>query len=228
MSGRIFIFLVCCMGMFGCKEWYPEPTYPNLIKEYDDPQQMKFYGWKGNAKNRAGPVALEDVMWVVGSDHEGLISQVTNSNRFDSLVVAHGDDHWNRWLQVGGYMFRLTTGLHIVCDRDYDAGHPAGTLLDDLISVYYKGLDDFLVHGEYMLHFVTEQQKRNKWSFYEFEEMLSEFNLKRHKLIGSSFVFRLKKAPAVTGEYVFTCTWTNEDGKKLTASTDPLPIQGEE
>lgn len=226
MSGRIFIFLVCCMGMFGCKEWYPEPTYPNLIKEYDDPQQMKFYGWKGNAKNPAGPVALEDVMWVVGPDHEGLISQVTNSNRFDSLVVAHGDDHWNRWLQVGGYMFRLTTGLHIVCDRDYDAGHPAGTLLDDLISVYYTGLDDFLVHGEYMLHFVTEQQKRNKWSFYEFEEMLSEFNLKRHKLIGSSFVFRLKKAPAVTGEYVFTCTWTNEDGKKLTASTDPLPIQG--
>ena len=133
-------------------------------------------------------------MWVVGSDHEGLISQVTNSNRFDSLVVAHGDDHWNRWLQVGGYMFRVTTGLHIVCDRDYDAGHPAGTLLDDLISVYYKGLDDFLVHGEYLLHFVTEQQKRNKWSFYEFEEMLSEFNLKRHKLIGSSFVFRLKKS----------------------------------
>ena len=40
MSARIFIFLVCCMGMFGCKEWYPVPTYPNLIKEYDDPQQM--------------------------------------------------------------------------------------------------------------------------------------------------------------------------------------------
>lgn len=66
MSARIFIFLVCCMGMFGCKEWYPVPTYPNLIKEYDDPQQMKFYGWEGNAKTWQGPVALEDVMWVVG------------------------------------------------------------------------------------------------------------------------------------------------------------------
>lgn len=62
MSTRIFIFLVCCMGMFGCKEWYPEPTYPNLIKEYDDPQQMKFYGWKGTPKpGRAGCLGGCDV-----------------------------------------------------------------------------------------------------------------------------------------------------------------------
>lgn len=42
------------------------------------------------------------------------------------------------------------------------------------------------------------------------------------------FIFNLIKAPVETSDYVFTCTWTNEDGKKLTASTDPLRIQGEE
>lgn len=41
------------------------------------------------------------------------------------------------------------------------------------------------------------------------------------------FTFWLNKAPTETGDYVFTCTWINEDGKKLTASTDPLRIQGE-
>ena len=63
---------------------------------------------------------------------------------------------------------------------------------------------------------------------YKFEAPLSSFNQERHKLIPLRFECRLTKAPAETGEYVFTCTWTNEDGKKLTASTDPLRIQGEE
>ena len=74
---------------------------------------------------------------------------------------------------------------------------------------------------------VTDQQLQKGYTGYEFDAPLTEFNRKRLKLLSMLFTFWLNKAPTETGDYVFTCTWINEDGKKLTASTDPLRIQGE-
>ncbi len=231
-------------GTSGCsdsKEEVPNPDdlpiSEQLIRAYDDPQEMCCHDESGTTEII---VTLPDIKKkIVGSwsmisttclddNKKALITKENDPVRFDSLVKAHGDDHWNLWEKFLPCLFRETTGLHVVCDRDYDAGHPTGTLLDDLLLVHYYSLDSFLIHGEYVWSSLTEQQKPHNWTFYEFEDPLPEFNKTRHKLIAMIFIFNLIKAPVETSDYVFTCTWTNEDGKKLTASTDPLRIQGEE
>ena len=243
MKRWIIILLVLSVGGIGCsnseKPEEPEnpqvlPTRINLIGTYIDPQQVTCvdfidYRQLGFVQGQVLPYNV--VLWLFCdlTKEEDYITDHSHRERFDSLVQAHGDDHWNYWSQpIGACLFRETTGVHVVCDRDYDREHPAGTLLDDLVLVHYETLDHTLVGGEYLVD-VTDPQNvnNNNWLGYKFEAPLSSFNQERHKLIPLRFECRLTKAPAETGEYVFTCTWTNEDGKKLTTSTDPLRIQGE-
>ena len=212
----------------------PPPASEQLITEYDDPQEMIFGSWAKEI-DPVQPNPFTDAVWVICSGGwnplhrgQGWISRSSDPERFDSLVKAHGDTHWNRSDPISiPCMFRVTVSLHVVCNRDYDADHPTGTLLDDILTVKYRSADQILVDGEYVWTGVTDQQLQKGYTGYEFDAPLTEFNRKRLKLLSMLFTFWLNKAPTETGDYVFTCTWINEDGKKLTASTEPLRIQGE-
>ena len=210
---------------------------PQLIKLYDDPQGLvaeaseqqgfdKLHGFYPTGKT------MLDVRSTTFTDNAimqtCIINKSTQPERFDSLVRAHGDTHWNNWSTFGPpCMFRVTTGLHVTCDRDYDTNHLAGTLLDDLLTIHYMSADGILVDGEYILPSPAEEELKPNYQMGECDAKLNEFNNMRLKLVSLRFTLLFIKNPSATSDYVFTCTYTNEDGKKLTASTDPLRIQGE-
>ena len=96
-----------------------------------------------------------------------------------------------------------------------------------LLTIHYMSADGILVDGEYILPSPAEEELKPNYQMGECDAKLNEFNNMRLKLVSLRFTLLFIKNPSETSDYVFTCTYTNEDGKKLTASTDPLRIQGE-
>ena len=80
----------------------PPPASEQLITEYDDPQEMIFGSWAKEI-DPVQPNPFTDAVWVICSGGwnplhrgQGWISRSSDPERFDSLVKAHGDTHWNR------------------------------------------------------------------------------------------------------------------------------------
>lgn len=183
-------------------------------------------------------------IWSKADENDGLIhpvwghsfgeKELLNAAKFDSLCKAHDDLSYNQTTRtvVQSCLYRRTTGLHVVSDTDYDAQHPAGTYLDDIVTVRFKSAEDYLKTGYTSLKDYLGKTTGPDY-YYEglpvynlnLRENLSEFNEIQRKLIQFGFGFKLNKAPDRTDTHRFTITYTNEDGVELTGTTEPVTVR---
>ena len=157
-------------------------------------------------------------------------------NRYDSLCKAHKDTEYAKTImpysgwQFGPATYRRMT-IDVTSDTQYDAAHPAGTSLADIIDIRTNSAKEVIESGyDYK---VCETMTNYTCTTYELalghelKMPLEQFNREYRKLI-LSYRIRLnfKTAPDVTSTHRFTVTYRDEDGRVLTATAAPVTLQG--
>ena len=158
-------------------------------------------------------------------------------NRYDSLCKAHKDMEYSKkekhysGQQFGPATYRRMT-FDVTSDTQYDAAHPAGTSLADIIDIRTNSAKE-MIESDYDYRSVCETITNKIGTFYELafghklEMPLEQFNREYRKLI-LSYRIRLnfKTAPDITSTHRFTVTYRDEDGRVLTATAAPVTLQG--
>ena len=154
--------------------------------------------------------------------------------KYDSLVKAH-KDYYGKLTDLEDLMmralFRRIEGLHITSDQDYDEQHPAGTRLDDLMTIEFASADEYFACGfdDEAIPVWGETTKRLLSGYAAqmgkgFMQSLEEFNRTERRLVSSFFILRFDRAPRQEGPYRFTVHFSNEDGIQWEKTTDPIQL----
>lgn len=154
-------------------------------------------------------------------------------NRYDSLCKAHKDTEYSKKEKhYSGEQFPYATyrrmTLDVTSDEPYDATHPSGTSLADIIDIYAYSAKEMIDNG-YDYWSVCEKGEiyDNAINFGKKLDMsLTQFNEEYRKLIADNIKLRFKTAPDVTSTHRFTVTYRDEDGRVLTATAAPVTLQG--
>ena len=156
-------------------------------------------------------------------------------SRYDSLCKAHKDTEYSKKEKhYSGHQFIWATyrrmTLDVTSDTQYDAAHPAGTSLADIIDIRTNSAKEVIESGyDYK---VCETMTNYTGTTYELalghklEMPLEQFNREYRKLIADNIRLNLKTAPDVTSTHRFTVTYRDEDGRVLTATAAPVTLQG--
>ena len=157
-------------------------------------------------------------------------------NRYDSLCKAHKDMEYSKEIKhYAGHQFTWATyrrmTLDITSDTQYDAAHPAGTSLADMViinissakEIIESGYDENLCGKEINIY----GDEYPVLSFgYELRMPLKQFNEEYRKLVDCRMNIDFPVAPDVTSTHRFTVTYRDEDGRALTATAAPVTLQG--
>ena len=154
-------------------------------------------------------------------------------NRYDSLCKAHKDTEYSKKEKhYSGEQFPYATyrrmTLDVTSDAPYDATHPSGTSLADIIDIYAYSAKEMIDNG-YDYWSVCEKGEiyDNAINFGKKLDMsLTQFNEEYRKLIAYNIKLKFKTAPDVTSTHRFTVTYRDEDGRVLTATAAPVTLQG--
>lgn len=152
---------------------------------------------------------------------------------FDSLSTAHKDTEFQKsaystrkFLYMTAFR-RLT--LDVVSDAPYDAAHPAGTSLADIITVRFPSAKEFIEDG-YTWSDATKNLPHEDISTYEgiiLIKSLTQFNTEHRKLVGGWFRMTFTKAPDATSTHRLTIVYRDEDGRELTSQMEPVTIRND-
>ena len=157
-------------------------------------------------------------------------------NRYDSLCKAHKDTEYAKTImpysgwQFGPATYRRMT-IDVTSDTQYDAAHPAGTSLADIIDIRTNSAKEVIESGyDYKVCETMTNYTGTTYELalgHELKMPLEQFNREYRKLI-LSYRIRLnfKTAPDVTSTHRFTVTYRDEDGRVLTATAAPVTLQG--
>lgn len=146
---------------------------------------------------------------------------------YDSLCSAHKDTEFGKTpypYEQFSYpaTFRRMT-LDIVSDAMYDAAHPAGASLADIISVRFPSAKEYVESG-YKLVGPSKNQYYADGALI-LVKPLTQFNTEYRKLVGGWFRFEFTKAPDATSTHRFTLVYRDEDGRELTTAMPPVTIK---
>ena len=153
-------------------------------------------------------------------------------NRYDSLCKAHKDTEYSKKEKhYSGEQFPFATyrrmTLDITSDTQYDAAHPAGTTLADIVNIKTYSAKEIIENGyDKSLVVKDEQGCLDLQLGHELKMPLEQFNREYRKLIADNIRLNLKTAPDVTSTHRFTVTYRDEDGRVLTATAAPVTLQG--
>lgn len=166
------------------------PHYRSFISYYEEPDGI--YCKIVSSGNLTG--------LLVGSASESLPSNERHKNfiqraeswpeinrLYDSICEANNDMSFNNW-SPSPYpcIHRKIESLHIISDQDYDAEHPAGTYLDDILSIQIKTAYEFIQNG-------YSWKGTGVSSYGIMEERLDVFNSKNRKLLQCHFSIKFLK-----------------------------------
>ena len=149
--------------------------------------------------------------------------------RYDSLCKAHKDTEYAKTaMPYSDWQFGLATyrrmTLDVTSDTQYDAAHPAGTSLADIIDVCAYSAKEMIDSG-YDYRSVCEKGDAINYGK-KLNMPLTQFNDEYRKLIRDGIYLDFKTAPDVTSTHRFTGTYRDEDGRVLTATAAPVTLQG--
>ena len=153
-------------------------------------------------------------------------------NRYDSLCKAHKDMEYSKEIKhYAGHQFTWATyrrmTLDITSDTQYDAAHPAGTSLADIVNIKAYSAKEIIDSG-YDLSLIVKNELGSLilQKGHELNMPLEQFNREYRKLVASSIRLNFPVAPDVTSTHRFTVTYRDEDGRVLTATAAPVTLQG--
>ena len=153
-------------------------------------------------------------------------------NRYDSLCKAHKDTEYSKKEKhYSGHQFIWATyrrmTLDVTSDTQYDAAHPAGTSLEDIVNIKTYSAKEIIENGyDKSLVVKDEQGCLDLQLGHELKMPLEQFNREYRKLIADNIRLNLKTAPDVTSTHRFTVTYRDEDGRVLSATAAPVTLQG--
>ena len=153
-------------------------------------------------------------------------------NRYDSLCKAHKDTEYSKKEKhYSGHQFIWATyrrmTLDVTSDTQYDAAHPAGTSLADIVNIKTYSAKEIIESGYNKSLVVKDEQGCLDLQLgHELKMPLEQFNREYRKLIADNIRLNLKTAPDVTSTHRFTVTYRDEDGRVLTATAAPVTLQG--
>ena len=153
-------------------------------------------------------------------------------NRYDSLCKVHKDTEYSKEIKhYSGHQFGLATyrrmTLDITSDAQYDAVHPAGTSLVDIVNITAYSAKEIIDSGYDKSLVVKDEQDCLVFLLgHKLEMPLEQFNREYRKLIADNIRLNFKTAPDVTSTHRFTVTYRDEDGRVLTATAAPVTLQG--
>jgi hypothetical protein len=157
---------------------------------------------------------------------------------YNELVEKIGDTSYNSKLMYGfssnGIVAVADTlqSVNITCNKQIDERHPAGSSLNDLFSVYFEdpyaviknGYKSLTGENYYSLEGIPEILKDFPYSI--FGAKLSSVDLTTKPHIGTYWTLVLETAPETTGEYTFTVSITNKQGKTIERTAAPIKLKG--
>jgi hypothetical protein len=128
------------------------------------------------------------------------VDESTDSELYRELAKRYGDGGFFVVEKGNKYDIMVDTlsSITITSNKDYDAAHPAGEPLDDIISIEYEsariGMDLFY-------------NEKTQWDEEKFvHEELTSFNGVAHPLLGTCFFFSFKTFPALKEIFDLTIT----------------------
>ncbi len=132
------------LGVIGCYRHKPE-DYPHLITTF---LEMKEFDLLDVEKGRQFQLEGQDFMQICNINLKGKCINFEASDRRDpkiiDFLVSIGDTHYlkHRWIDgritdpIWG-VINTPTAVSVVCDADYDADHPKGTSLNDVMALRF-------------------------------------------------------------------------------------------
>lgn len=159
----------------------------------------------------------------------------------DSLAKAHHDTEYKRSGKTFSYcQFVRTERIDVFSDTDYDAAHPAGTPLNDIVDIQFSSAEDYVqsnyTEGKYLSELTTPVLEYDdmRGGYYPADEIsmlqepLEEFNRIQRKLISFFFFFKFRSDPSQTAEHNFTIVYRNEQGLTLSSQVGPVLLKSAE
>lgn len=195
------------------------------LKSYEDYYSRSFILAYGKMKEiSVAPTPNKSLGYHVAFIGEGRWD-VTMSGKdkefYDALCEKHKDIAYNRTVRIYDFMFNTRcyldfAGLEVRSSADWDAEHPAGTLLNDLAHFYSNTPWPYIQSG-YTLRYHPHQ----KGEYYPVSKLISELTPDDMTLLPRyGFVFHFTASPAEPGKHTLFVRLTADDGKVFEASCD--------
>lgn len=226
MKKHVIIPLLLAL-LSGCKEdidgKYERQFYRSLVQDYEttDSLSVKFDRYY-NA-------------YMIIHHRDELIAKRTNEYKYNLLCVKNNDMSFNMetvFITMNAYTEAVCANdfvsIALVSDIDFDAVHPAGTSLADIVEFRTASPKRYIDSG------YTEEYRypdEREFDFYPHTFMykwfwpvrarmseLTEYDLSMMKSgDGVLAAFRFIRRPAAAGEHGMTLTMTTDEGKAFTA-----------
>ena len=147
---------------------------------------------------------------------------------YDSLMYAHSD--MNMWEKRGtsccftyeNITYTPIKKVTVTSSKDYDAAHPAGTDLADVLDISFMSLSEVLAN-DFDYDKIKIGKKHNS-SALVIKEPLSQFNTENRKLLSWMYGLYARKQPVEKSGHVITVTMEFADGNVFTSTSKPLDI----
>lgn len=129
-------------------------------------------------------------------------------SKFNAMAAQNGDEgfEWNIMYDSNGKYFHYSAltesmpTIELTCSTDFDASHPAGTSLMDVVKVQIYSFAQFLGDNrDEIFYFEISDKVRITKRYADFTE-------EEKAIVGSTFYLVFEKTPAVAGNYEFTVT----------------------
>lgn len=192
MKKQLFCATVLFFFLLSCDN---EPDYsysPNYIKTY-------LYNISGVKIHRDSKVNNKIDLEFVGEEAGYYDPDRGKYQMFSQLFC---DDYYNKpfVLMFGEPVVADTiTHIEVICEQSYDAAHPAGDVINDVVEITVASVKEYIISGYQRSPYLT------------YKETLDAFNSRKDKvLITSNMSMIFTSMPSIKGEYNISITGYND------------------
>ena len=154
-------------------------------------------------------------------------SRMTNWTYLRELLEPIGDTSYENgkfetYIDNAIAFYDTLSTINVICtNADFDAQHPQGSSLNDILTIYVRDWGNVIRNGYQVPK--AEGYYAFHDNFYKYPdcfyvESLSTFNWEAHTYMKSEFILGFNKAPQQSGEYTFEVTLRAKDGKEAKAT----------
>lgn len=147
---------------------------------------------------------------------------------YDSLMYAHNDVDLpkkvgllNATMSDESVTYTPIKKITVTSSKDYDAAHPAGTDLADVLDISFMSYAEVLAN-DFDYDKIKIGKRRDNGLV--IKESLFQFNTENRKLLSWMYGLYARKQPVEKSGHVITVTMEFADGNVFTSTSEPLDI----
>ena len=201
------IVLVGCISVIGC--WYGIPTFSkSYVQEY-----ILYDGIKVRRAITHSTKYLD--LYVNITRRVNFLSKGEDKKMYDKICEMYGDTEYNQevfliaeGVPMVSVEYPACAAIEVVSTRDFDAEHPAGTSLTDIMSVKYQSAAGYIESG------YTDLEDLFEWKVRPLNELQpQDLALSVHNIF---LIF--DKEPDVLEQHALSIKWTSAEGNTYTTT----------